>query len=102
MKLTNLLKEQASPEGNDLLEILKRTLESWEKPTYMGGVDSCEKSDHYFEDIKDIIENYEEDSSMDSIAMGSDDARDYNSERDFLPMQEQKLRRLIRKTIREQ
>ena len=94
MKLTNLLKEQGSPDENDMIEILKRTLASWEQPTYMGGVDSCEKSDHYYEDIKDIIENYEEESEANAIAMGADDAKDMS------PMQEQKLRKFIRKTIR--
>ena len=58
MKLTDLLKEQPSPDENDLIDILKRTLESWEQPTYRGGLDSCEKSDHYFEDIKDITVIY--------------------------------------------
>tara|TARA_R110001583_G_scaffold43864_3_gene139305 strand:- start:31 stop:1020 length:990 start_codon:yes stop_codon:yes gene_type:complete len=76
MKLTDLLKEQESPDENNLLDILKRTLESWEKKEYRGGVEDCEKSDHYFEDIKDIIEDYEEESGADAIAMGADDARD--------------------------
>ena len=95
MKLTDLLKEQPSPDENNLIDILKRTLESWEKPEYRGGIEKCEKSDHYFEDIKDIIEDYEEELGADAIAMGSDDAKD------FSPMQEQKLRNLIRKTIRQ-
>ena len=95
MKLTDLLKEQESPDENNLLDILKRTLESWEKKEYRGGVEDCEKSDHYFEDIKDIIEDYEEESGADAIAMGADDAKD------FSPMQEQKLRNLIKKTIRQ-
>jgi len=76
MKLTDLLKEQPSPDENNLIDVLKRALESWEKPDYRGGIDSCEKSDHYFEDIKDIIEDYEEDLGGDAIAMGADDARD--------------------------
>ena len=80
MKLTDLLKEQPSPDENNLLDILKRTLESWEKPDYKGGIEDCPKSDHYFEDIKDIIEDYEEESSADAIAMGADDARDIQME----------------------
>mgnify|MGYP003660869528 CR=1 FL=1 len=95
MKLTDLLKEQPSPDENELIDILKRTLESWEQPTYRGGLDSCEKSDHYFEDIKDIIEDYEEESGADAIAMGADDAKE------FSPVQEQKLKKLIRKIIRQ-
>jgi len=94
MKLSNLIKEQGSPDENDLIDILRRTLESWEKPEYRGGIDGCEKSDHYFEDIKDIVEDYEEESGADAIAMGADDAQDMS------PMQEQKLRKFIRKTIK--
>ena len=95
MKLTSLLKEQPSPDENNLIDILKKTLESWEKPDYRGGLESCEKSDHYFEDIKDVIEDYEEDLGQDAIAMGADDAKD------FSPMQERKLKRLIKRTIKE-
>ena len=87
MKLTDLLKEQPSPDENDLLDILKRTLESCEKPEYRGGVEDCEKSDHYFEDINDIIEDYEEEEVM--------------NRPDLSNLQEQKLRKLIRKTIRQ-
>ena len=87
MKLTSLLKEQGSPSENDLIDILKRTLESWEKPEYRGGVEDCEKSDHYFEDINDIIEDYEEEEVM--------------NRPDLSNLQEQKLRKLIRKTIRQ-
>jgi len=78
MKLTNLLKEQPSPDENNLVDILKNTLESWEKPEYRGGIEGCEKSDHYYEDIKDIVEDYEEDLGGDAIAMGADDARDFS------------------------
>ena len=76
MKLTDLLNEQGSPDENEMIDILRRTLDSWERPTYRGGIDNCERSDHYFEDVKDIIEDYEEESGMDSIAMGTDDAKD--------------------------
>jgi len=90
MKLADLLKEQPSPDENNLIDVLKRALESWEKPEYRGGIDKCEKSDHYFEDIKDIIEDYEEDLSIDTPAPSYLSA-----------LQERKLRNLIRKTIRE-
>ena len=90
MKLTDLLKEQGSPDENELIDILKRTLESWEKPEYRGGVEGCEKSDHYFEDIKDIVEDYEEEIFMDTPSPG-----------ELSAIQEQKLRKLIRKKIRE-
>ena len=90
MKLTNLLKEQPSPDENNIIDILKQTLERWEESTYRGGIESCEKSDHYFEDIKDIIEDYEEEIYMDTPAPS-----------DLSNLQEQKLRNLIRKTIRQ-
>ena len=82
MKLTDLLKEQPSPDENNLIDILKDVLERWEKPEYRGGIDSCERSDHYFEDIKDVIEDYEEGSSQDAIAVGADDAKDFSMEED--------------------
>ena len=65
MKLSKLIKEQGSPDENEMIDILKRTLASWEQKSYRGGVEDCEKSDHYFEDIKDIIEDYEEEATMD-------------------------------------
>jgi len=97
MKLTDLLKEQGNPDENNLIDQLKTALKRWEEdktPPY-DRLDSCERSDHYFEDIKDIVEDYEEESGADAIAMGADDAKD------FSPMQEQKLRNLIKKTIRQ-
>jgi hypothetical protein len=60
MKLMNILKEQENIDENTIIDKLKETLVSWEQPKYKGGIEGCEKSNHYFEDIKDIIENYEE------------------------------------------
>jgi len=77
MKLTNLIKEQGSPDENDLIDILKDALKRMESKDYRGGgFESNELSDHYLEDIRDIIEDYEEESSADAIAMGADDVRD--------------------------
>ena len=87
MKLTDLLKEQGSPDENNIIDQLKLALKRWEEdkaPPY-DRLDSCKRSDHYFEDIKDIVDDYEEQSAEDSIAMGSDDAKD------FSPMQEQDM-----------
>ena len=95
MKLADLIKEQPSPDENNLIDILKDTLERWEKLEYRGGIEKCTRSDFYYEDIKEIIEDYEEENSMTGVAMDADSARD------FSPMQEQKLRKLIRKTIRQ-
>ena len=109
MKLADLITEQPSPDENSLIDLLEQALERWKDdkvPPY-DRLDSCERSDQYHEDIKDIVENYknplpspddvedDEDESQDQIAM------DVDSAKDFSPMQEQKLRNLIRKTIRE-
>ena len=65
MKLTNLIKEQGSPDENNLIDILKNAVERMEDSNYRGGgMKSCEKSDHYLQDIKDIIEDYEEEEVM--------------------------------------
>jgi len=94
MKLTDLLKEQPSPDENNLIDILKDVLVRWEKPEYRGGIERCERSDHYFEDIKDIIEDYE------------DDEEEYHMDRpDFAGMEkpsiaEQKLRKAIKTLIK--
>ncbi len=80
MKLTNLLSEQPSPDENNLLDILKQALERMEDPNYRGGIDGCPKADHFKEDIIDIIEDYEEESSQDAIAVGADDAKNFSIE----------------------
>jgi hypothetical protein len=78
MKLTDLLKEQGSPDENDIIDQLELALKRWEEdktPPY-DRLDSCERSDQYHEDIKDIVDDYEEESGADAIAMGADDVRD--------------------------
>ena len=94
MKLTDLLKEQPSPDENNLIDILKDRLERMEDPQYRGGLEGCEKSNHFLEEIREIIEDYEEGMGMDAMAVGADDARD------FSPMQEQKLKKIIKNEIR--
>ena len=94
MKLTDLLKEQPSPDENNLIDILKDRLERMEDPQYRGGLEGCEKSNHFLEEIREIIEDYEEEMGMDAMAVGADDARD------FSPMQEQKLKKIIKNEIR--
>ena len=74
MKLTDLLSEQPSPDENNLLDILKNRLESMEDPRYRGGLDGCEKSDHFLEEIREIIEDYEEESTMMGITMDAPSA----------------------------
>jgi len=76
MKLTDLLKEQESPDENNLIDILKDRLEKMEDPQYRGGIEGCDKSNHFLEEIREIIEDYEEGMGMDAIAMGVDDVGD--------------------------
>ena len=106
MKLTDLLKEQPSPDENNLIDQLEQALDRWkeDKIAPYDRLDRCERSDQYFLDIEEIVENYknpvlspdeEENKSQDDIAIGVDDARD------FSPMQEQKLKKLIKKIIRQ-
>ena len=98
MKLSKLIKEQGSPNKNNIIDQLELALTRWKddtSPPY-DRLESCERSDQYHEDIQDIVDDYKEEEEADAIAMGADDARDMS------PMQEQRLRRLIRKTIREQ
>ena len=105
MKLTDLLKEQGNPGENNVIDELQMLVDSWEKQTYRGGgIEHCERSHHYMEDVQDRIDGLknplpspgdeEENKSQDDMSIGVDDARD------FSPMQEQKLRNLIKKTIR--
>ena len=67
------LDEQASPDENDIIDNLKMILESWEKPTYKGGMEGCEKSNHYFEDIRELVEDFEEDLSIDKPNINLDE-----------------------------
>jgi len=101
MKLTSLLKEQPSPEENNLFDILQEWLEKVKKnepvSIYGGGSMAGEKNERtnqYEIDIEQILENFSEDLGQDQIAMGSDDAADFA--RDFSPMQEQGINRMDR------
>ena len=92
MKLADLLKEQPSPDENNLIDTLKAVLIRWEDPKYRGGIEKCERSNQYFLDIQELIEDYEEDEQQDAIAMDVDSAMD---------IQEQKLKKLIKKILKE-
>jgi len=76
MKLTNLLKEQGNPDENNIIDLLDEMLERWNDPQYKGGVEGCQKSDHYNDDLQDFIEDMTEDKELDNIAMDTDSARD--------------------------
>jgi len=83
MKLTSLLKEQGSPDENNLFDELTLWLEKVREnepvSTYGGGSIAGEKNERtnqYELDIEQMLEDYEEDLGGDAIAMGVDDARD--------------------------
>ena len=93
MKLTDLITEAPTleeMENNPLLNALKNTLQSWSTKQYP---DDKTKAEEFILDIKELIEDFEEEASMRGIAV---DAPDRLQEQ-----KEQKLRELIRKTIRQ-
>ena len=110
MKLTDLITEwnessnkgeerpQLFPPGEngfiDLISALEKTLESW-KSRYVGGfyTDEKNRADDYQIDLQEILEMYKDKApKTKSSEMG-----DYDSKN----LSEQKLRKLIRKTIRQ-
>jgi len=110
MKLTDLITEwsessntdeerpQLFPPGEngfvDLISALQKTLESW-KSRYVGGfyTDEKNRADDYQIDLQELIEMYKDKApKTKSSEMG-----DYDSKN----LSEQKLRKLIRKTIRQ-
>ena len=108
MKLTDLLNEQEmGPEelgipANDIINRLKLTLESWRKQEYRGGgLESCERSNQYDLDIEEMIEEFTdpEFKSGDerSGQISDEETDDIMTKGDI---QEQKLRKIIRKMIR--
>jgi hypothetical protein len=105
MKLTDLLKEQGSPDENNIIDQLESALKRWEEdktPPY-DRLDSCERSDQYHEDIKDIIDGFKNPlpSPGEEDRIEKDDEDLANAKMDLDTMQEQKLKKLIRKIIRE-
>jgi len=90
MKLTDLITEAPTleeMENNPLLNALKNTLQSWSTKQYP---DDKTKAEEFILDIKELIEDFEEEASMRGIAVDAPDR-----------LQEQKLRELIRRTIRQ-
>ena len=89
MKLTDLITETPTLEemaNNPLLNALKNTLQSWSIKQYP---DDRTKVEEFTLDITELIEDFEEEISMRGIAVDAPDR-----------LQEQKLRELIRRTIR--
>ena len=110
MKLTDLITEwnessnrgeerpQLFPPGEngfiDLISALEKTLESW-KSRYVGGfyTDEKNRADDYQIDLQELLEMYKDKApKTKSSEMGDYDSKNLN---------EQKLRKLIRKTIRQ-
>ena len=90
MKLTDLITEAPTLEeieNNPLLNSLKRVLQSWSTKQYPN---DKVKAEEFILDIEELIEDFEEEASMRSITMDAPDR-----------LQEQKLRELIRRTIRQ-
>ena len=94
MKLVDLLNEQPSPDENNLIDKLKDILERWKKPTYMGGLEMCERASQYHLDIEEVIEEYTNPTSE----MKKDKPSNKSMNGEYI--QEQKLRKLIRKVIK--
>jgi len=92
MKLTDLIKEDFSKnlnenEGDNLIQALKNILITWESKRY---ADDKTRWEEYFMDIQELIEDFEEDKSIDTPSPSS-----------LANLSEQKVRKLIRKTIRQ-
>tara|TARA_R110000824_G_scaffold55565_1_gene152957 strand:+ start:222 stop:719 length:498 start_codon:yes stop_codon:yes gene_type:complete len=90
MKLTDLMNEQNVMEGKelDIIEDLKHILKQWETKDY---ISPEERFQEYFLDIEELVEDYEEEVELNKHDVASD----------ISSMNEQKLRRLIQKLIRE-
>ena len=95
MKLTDLLKEQANPDENNIIDQLELALKRWEEdksPPY-DRLDACERSDQYQEDIKDIIDSFKNPlpnpGEEDKIEKDDEDLA--NAKMDLDTMQEQNI-----------
>ena len=87
MKLTDLLKENEEfnpmESADDIIAALEKILELWETKEYAS---DKERYEHYYLDIEDLVTDYKENQSID---MPDTD------------IQEEKLRKLIRKMLQE-
>ena len=92
MKLTDLIKEDFSKnldenEGDNIINALRKVLVTWETKRY---ADDKTRWEEYFMDIEELVQDYEEDQINNTPSPSS-----------LANLQEQKVRKLIRKTIRE-
>ena len=94
MKLADLIKEAPTVEAMKSpkwLDALKQILREWETKTY---TDDKNKWESYYMDLDDLVKSWEEELE--------DEEEEFHLDRpDVTNLQEQKLRKLIRKTLRQ-
>ena len=91
MKLTDLIKEDFSKnlnenEGDTIIQALKNILVTWETKQY---TDDKTRWEEYYIDIEELVQDFEEERAMDTPVPSQ-----------LAALQEQKVRKLIRKTLR--
>ena len=91
MKLTDLITEDFSKnlnesDGDTLIQALKNILVTWETKQY---ADDKSRWEEYYIDIEELVEDFEEERAMDTPVPSQ-----------LAALQEQKVRKLIRKTLR--
>jgi len=92
MKLTDLITEDFSQnlnenDGDTLIQALKNILVTWETKQYP---DDKTRWEEYFMDIDELVTDFEEERSMDTPTPGQ-----------LVALQEQKVRKAIRKLMRQ-
>jgi len=59
------INEQGSPDDDSIIDILRDRLKRMTSKDYRGGgLEGCELSNHYLEEIKELIEDYDEETTM--------------------------------------
>ena len=96
MKLTDLVEDFSKNldehENSSIIDALKSILVQWENKQY---ADDKSRWEEYYLDIQELIQDFEEDIPQPSVAVDS------YLNNNLPALEEQKLRKLIRKTIRE-
>ena len=92
MKLTDLITEDFSKnldeqEGDSIITALKNILQVWQSKTY---ADDRSRWEEYYMDIEELVQDFEEEKAMNTPAIS-----------DLAALQEEKVRKLIRKTLRQ-
>jgi len=92
MKLTDLINEDFSKnldeqEGDSIIRALKNTLQVWQSKTY---ADDKSRWEEYYMDIDELVSDFEEEKAMDTPAPSQ-----------LASLQEKKVRKAIRKLMRQ-